>query len=326
VLALPGVRSVAWASAVPTGVSELGALAFQVAGDAPVSEGQRTLAQAHVVSAAYFSTIDQPLLAGRAFTADDRADGTRVCIVDEAFVRRLGGREPIGLNVEFRSAASPNAAPTVRQIVGVARQVRRPDGTEDSVNVYLPQTQNPLDDMYLLARVEGGPADRLVSPVRGVIAQIDREQLVSIRDVATLESIAWNHGARHRFRARTMLLFAGLALLLAMIGVFGVLAYAVQQRAREFSVRIAVGATARDVLGLVISSAAVVVVTGGVIGLVLAAAFGRVMASVLFGVEPIDAVTFAAVTGLIAITAGVAAAAPAWRAAKTDPALALRVE
>jgi putative ABC transport system permease protein len=180
--------------------------------------------------------------------------------------------------------------------------------------------------MFLLARVEGGPAESLVSPVRGVIAGIDREQLVSIRDIATLQSVAWDHGARHRFRARTMVVFAGLALLLAMVGVFGVLAYSVQQRSREFSVRMAIGATARHVLGLVFSSAAVVVASGVVAGLGLAAAFGRVMASVLFGVEPLDTLTFAAVIAVIAVTAGLAAAAPAWRASRTDPAIALRVE
>jgi putative ABC transport system permease protein len=119
---------------------------------------------------------------------------------------------------------------------------------------------------------------------------------------------------------------AGLALALAMIGVFGILAYSVQQRVREFGVRRALGASTNDVLRLVVGSAARVVATGAIIGLALSAALGRLLATMLFGVQTLDPVTFASVTILLALTAAVSIAGPAWRATRVDPAVALRGE
>jgi putative ABC transport system permease protein len=120
--------------------------------------------------------------------------------------------------------------------------------------------------------------------------------------------------------------FAGLALLLAMVGVFGILAYSVQQRSREFGVRIALGATRTDVLNLVVRSAARVIAAGLIVGLGLAAALGRSLATMLFGVHPLDVVTFASAALVLALTAAAATVAPAWRAARTDPIVALRSE
>jgi putative ABC transport system permease protein len=120
--------------------------------------------------------------------------------------------------------------------------------------------------------------------------------------------------------------FAGLALLLAMIGVFGVLAYTVQLRVRDFAVRRAIGATTGDVLRLVIGNVGRVIATGAVIGLILSAMLGRLLTSVLFGVRPLDPLTFASVMTVLGLTAAAATAAPAWRAARIDPAVALRTE
>ena len=120
--------------------------------------------------------------------------------------------------------------------------------------------------------------------------------------------------------------FAALALLMAMVGVFGTLAYTVQQRVREFGLRIALGATTTSVFRLVVSSAAQIIVTGVIIGLVLAAVLARLLASLLFGVEPLDVTTFVTVTLVLAATALMSIAAPAWRATRVDPALTLRAE
>jgi len=120
--------------------------------------------------------------------------------------------------------------------------------------------------------------------------------------------------------------FATLALVLAMVGVFGILAYSVQQRIRDFGVRRALGATSGDVMRLVVGSAIKVIVAGAVIGLVLAAVFGRLIATMLFGVQPLDLATFALVTIVLAITAALSIAGPAWRAARIDPAVALRTK
>ncbi|HKT80028.1 MAG TPA: FtsX-like permease family protein, partial [Vicinamibacterales bacterium] len=130
----------------------------------------------------------------------------------------------------------------------------------------------------------------------------------------------------HRFRAVLVASFAAVALVLAMIGVFGVLGYSVQQRAREFGVRMALGATIRDVLSLVVGSAARLLAAGAAIGFVLAALLARVLSTVLFGVQPIDLVTFGSVLIVLLATGAVAVLLPAWRAAHLDPVVALRSE
>jgi putative ABC transport system permease protein len=142
----------------------------------------------------------------------------------------------------------------------------------------------------------------------------------------TLEDVARQATARHRFRATMVMVFAGLALLLAMVGVFGILAYSVQLRVRDFGVRRALGATASDVISLVVGSAVRVIAGGAVVGLALSAVLGRLLASMLFGVEPFDPATFASVTMVLAVTAAVAIAGPAWRATRIDPVVALRSE
>jgi putative ABC transport system permease protein len=323
---LPGARHVAWSSSLPMSGSNVGSYSFQIAGDATSPE-QRQISQPNVVSPAYFDTLDLPLVAGRGFGNADSASASAVCIVDEAFVRRLGGRSPIGLHVEFRPSAAPPSTPaSVREIVGVARQVRRPDGTEDSVTVYFPQAQFPLDDLYVLVRPASGRASALISGVRGAIARFDPDQLVSVRDVATLEDVAWEHAGRHRFRARLVATFAGLALLLAMVGVSGVLAYTIQQRRREFGVRLALGANPRDLVGRVLRTATIIVGGGALAGLVLAAVIGRLMSSVLYEVQPFDPPTLAWVVVALGITAAIASAWPAWRASRVDPAAVLRGE
>ena len=211
--------------------------------------------------------------------------------------------------------------------MGVARQVKgRPDETEDIVQIYVPNAQNLVDDTYLVVRSASGRAEAFAPSVRAAIARVDRDQLVSVRSVMTLEDVASEATARHRFRAVMVMTFAALALLLAMVGVFGLLAYSVQQRVREFGVRLALGASVADVLRLVVGSAVRLIAAGAAIGLALAAILGRLLVTVLFGVQPLDPLTFASVTILLALTAAVATAAPAWRAARIDPAVALRSE
>jgi putative ABC transport system permease protein len=141
-----------------------------------------------------------------------------------------------------------------------------------------------------------------------------------------MDEVARLATARPRFRAVMVSTFAGLALLLAMVGVFGVLAYSVQQRSREFGVRIAFGATTTDVLGLVLGSVARVIVVGVAVGLVAAPALGQSIATFLFGVQPLDPVTFASVAAVLTLTAAVATAAPALRATRIDPVVAFRNE
>lgn len=327
VMAVPGVRNVAWASTLPLGESDAGPTEFEIVGDPPPEASKRPSADFQIVSPSYFETLDLPVVAGRAFDDRDARDGVPVCIVNEAFVRRhLQGRSAIGMRIAFPSA-SAQAKPVVREIVGVARQVKgRPDEAEDFFQIYVPLAQSLRDDIYLLVRPASGSAEGLARSVRAAIGRVDREQLVSVRSVMTLEDVASGATARHRFRAVLVMAFAGLALLLAMVGVFGILAYAVQQRVRDIGVRRALGATTRDVIGLVLGGVARVIAAGAVIGLVLSAVLGRLIATLLFGVEPLDPLTFVSVTVLLALAAGIAAVGPAWRASRIDPAVALRTD
>jgi len=215
----------------------------------------------------------------------------------------------------------------VREIVGVVTQVKgRPDETEDVVQIYVPLAQHTVDDIYLLAAPTSDGLEGLTASVREAIARVDKAQLVSVHSMMTLDDVAWQATGRHRFRAVLVMTFASLALLLAMVGVFGVLGYAVQQRWREFGVRIALGATTRDVLGLVLASASRLVLTGAIIGLAIAAASARAISSFLFGVQPLDPITFGAVAVVLTVTAAIAVAAPALRATRVDPVVAFRAD
>jgi putative ABC transport system permease protein len=316
----PAVRSVAWASTLPLGESQAGDLPFEIVGEPAVNPRQRPTADYQIVSPAYFQTVDLPIVAGRAFDDRDGPMSTRVCIVNEAFVRRfLRDRSPIGARVLFQP---PNSAdPQIRQVVGVAKQVKaRPDETEELMQIYAPIAQGALDDIFLLASPSAGPAEALAPSIRRAIERVDTAQLVTVADVRTLEEVAHAATSRHRFRAVAVMTFAGLALVLAMVGVFGVMAYSIQQRVREFGVRMALGATRKDMLRLVLGNAVAVVAGGAFIGLWLAALLSRVLDTVLFGVQPLDPATFGVVAALLAITAALSTAIPAWRATRVDPA------
>jgi putative ABC transport system permease protein len=321
-----GVRSVAWASMLPFGGSLSGSVAFTIVGDEPLDDGQRPLAEQQIVSASYFDTVDLPVVDGRGFSDRDTRTSPLVCIVNEAFVRKyLPGRNPIGQRVALTPVNAPRRTPVVREIVGVARQVKqRPDEAEDLVQVYQPMTQGGLDDIYLLVRPASGRAAALAPVVRAAIGRVDTAQLVSLGPPRTLEDVAHEATSAHRFRATLVLAFAGLALVLAMAGVFGILAYAVQQRGRDFAVRRALGATTGDVVRIVVRNAARVVVTGAVAGGLASLVLTRTMASVLFGVAPIDPPTLFVVAALLGLAALAAIAGPAWRATRIDPATVLR--
>ena len=328
VMAVPGVRSVGWASTLPLGTSMFGRLFFEVVGEAPPDRSQLPSADYQIVSPRYFQTLDLPLVDGRRFDERDSAERSPVCIVNEAFVQKhLHGRSPIGIRIATRTSLSAQAPTVVREIVGVARQVKgRPDEMEDLLQVYVPIAQNPVDDIFMLVSPESGRSEALAAPIRAAIGRVDKDQLVGARTVMTLEDVALDATSRHRFRAVLVGTFAGLALSLAMVGVFGLLAYSVQQRVRDFGVHRALGATSADVLRLVAGSAARLVAAGAALGLVSAAIASRLLTTMLFGVEPLDPMTFGLVTVALVVTAVLAVAGPAWRAARIDPAVALRTD
>jgi putative ABC transport system permease protein len=323
VSALPGVRNAGWGSGLPLGGVYYGGFNVTIV-DSDDPDGNRPAVDYMIVSPGYLEALDIPLLAGRRFDDRDGASTTPVCLVSSDFVsKHLGGRNPIGLRLAVPPMGLVRAQPIVREIVGVVAPIRPwPDG-DDTDQVYVPLAQNPWANSVLVVR----PRDRsdaaaLAPAVRAAISRIDPQQPVT--RVMTLDDVVWRASARPRFRAVLVATFATLALVLAMIGVFGVLAYSVQQRWREFGVRIALGASVGQVLRLVAGAAARVVGVGIGLGLVAAAALASSISAFLFGVQPIDPLTFAAVALVLAVTAALAAAAPAWRASRVDPVVAFR--
>lgn len=328
VRSIPGVRNIAWTTTLPLGPSDAGRVFFETVGGPAAPKGQIPTAEYQIVSPSYFHTVELPVIAGRAIEDHDRRESGLVCMVDEEFVRKYSmGRSPVGLKLSLRPVEDEAAPARVREIIGVVRHVKgRPDEAEGGVQIYVPLAQDTMDDVYMVVRPESGDAAALAPAVRAAVARVDTQQLVGIRDVMTLDDVAWEGTARHRFRAALVITFAVLALLLAMVGLFGILAYSVQQRTRDFGIRRTLGATTRDLLQLVIRNAARMIAIGVVLGLGLSALAGRLLTSMLFGVSPLDPMTFVLVASILAITGIVSIAGPAWRAARIDPVVALHDE
>jgi putative ABC transport system permease protein len=322
---IPGVASVAWGGAVPLD-GAWNYMPFAIDGDPPKPEATRDTAAYHMVSSTYFRTLDIPIVRGRDLTDADSRDAQPVCIVNEAFVQRyLGGRDPIGMRIAVNAMSFGSSRPVLREIVGVARQVKlSPAETDPMSQIYVPRAQNPWYLASLIVRPTSGPADALTSAVRAAVARVDKDR--PLGRVRTIDVVAWEAMSRPRFRAVLVGTFAALALGLAMVGVFGVLMYSVQQRVREFGVRIAMGAGASDVLRLVFGSAARLTAIGLAIGLLSAAALSRSLATLVYPVAPLDPVTFLVVPVVLIATAALAVAAPALRAMRIDPVVAFRAE
>ena len=280
VSALPEVRRVGWASSLPYGTSELGRWTFEIVGDPPVEARDRPTAEYTTADPGYFKTLDLPIVSGRGFNERDTLRSVPVCLVNEAFVRRhFKGRNPIGGRLSL--TRPPNEPTQIREIVGVARQTSgEPDAPEELLQVYVPSAQFPTGDVYMVVQPSVGAAETLTPLVRRVVARIDPD--VPVRRDRTIERLSIESTAGYRFRAKMVGTFAVLALVLAMVGVFGVLAYTVQQRQREIGVRMALGATTARVMWLVFRDAGSMIATGAVVGVVLAGLSGRLIATFLF--------------------------------------------
>jgi putative ABC transport system permease protein len=212
-----------------------------------------------------------------------------------------------------------------REIVGISGQVKvdGPGEAENAVEVYVPITQNPWYGASIAVRAAGDPL-ALTAAVKGAVAKFDKQ--LAVTGIRTMDEIAAESVARPRFRARLVGGFAALALLLSAVGIFGVLAFWVSQRRREFGIRMALGAQVSNVLSLVLERGVKIAAAGIVAGVLGAAALARSLAALLFGVNPLDAANFGGTVAALAVVALLAAAIPAWRAARVDPAIALREE
>jgi putative ABC transport system permease protein len=319
----PGVRDVAWGSAMPFDGLFYGQT-FQIDGDPPRPQADRDGTGYQIVSPSYFRMLGVPVLQGRAFTDADATNAPPVAIVDEEFVRRyLKGRTAIGTRVAVNAMVQPPQA-VLREIVGVVTHIKeRPDEPEAQPQLYVPIAQNTWVLATLVVQPASGRAEMIAPAVRAAIARVEPDRPLQFRTLTTIQTQATSGP---RFRAVLVGAFAVLGLTLALVGVFGVLAYSVQQRTREFGVRIALGANASSVLRLVIASASGVIGIGIAIGLIAAMVLTRSISTFLFGVQPLDPATFVLVPLVLIATAAIAVAAPAWRAARVDPVVAFRNE
>jgi putative ABC transport system permease protein len=257
---------------------------------------------------------------GRAFTAQDDEDHPPVVMINEAMARAFWpGESPVGQRLKFGDE-------NWRAIVGIAGDVRhRGLGSEPAPEMYIPWGQVPNVEARptIVVRSQRDPAN-LTSALRAAAAQVDSD--VPMDQVATMDQLVSGSAAESRFRAAALAVFALLALFVASIGLYGTMSYLVSQRTREFGIRMAVGATRGAVLRQVLQQGAKLAAIGVVIGLAAAALLGRLIASLLYRVNPLDAATLAGVSILLAAVALLASYIPARRAANADPMDSLRYE
>ncbi len=322
---VPGVRSAAFGQSLPLTGFNIGQ-GFEVVGERAESESLRHATHYQMVGSRYFETLGIPLEAGRAFSERDNLTAPAVAIVNHEFMRRyLHGQPSIGKHIRVQAMDMSGPKMVEREIVGVCGQVKvdGPGDTEPAVEVYVPIQQNPWFNAVLAVRTAGDPM-AMVAPIKAAMAKVDKG--LPMTQIRTMDEIAYESVAQPRFRAHLLGGFAVFALLLSAVGVFGVLAFSVTQRTREFGIRMALGAERGEVLGLVLRRGLAISMAGIAVGLAGAAALSRGLATLLFGVQPLDPMTFAVAPLLLALVALAAAAMPALRAVRISPAIALRDE
>ncbi len=277
------------------------------------------------VSGGYFQAMGIPLLRGRAFDDRDIEEAPRVVIVSESFAERLWPDEdPIGQRmITLGHRVDENRRSEWQTVVGVVGDARYREITGTRLDVYIPYQQSKFPPSALAVRTLGDPR-AVVESVRFAVSAVDPN--LRLERVRTMESVVDDQIAPRRFNTTLLGVFAGLALVLAALGVFGLLAQSVGQRTHEMGLRIALGARASDVIRLVVGQGMRLVLTGLVAGLVAAFLAARAMSAHLYEIAPTDPATYAGVSMLISIVAFVACYLPARRAARIDPSVALRAE
>jgi len=330
--AVPGVEAAATAVVLPieAGVD----LPFNISGKAPAKGDYNGDAQWRSVSAHYFQVFKIPLLRGRVFSETDSGNSGRVVLINEAMAKRYWkGEDPVGQVVTIGMGLGPQFDDPPRQVVGVVGTVRENGLKTGDVDVmYIPQSQVP-EGLTALAnsvlplswavRTATGPMTMRI-PVERELRAVDGQ--IPISRERTMEKVIADTVARQNFNMLLLSIFAGVALVLAAIGIYGLMSYSVEQRTQEMGIRMALGANRGNMLRLVLTQGMKLTVSGLVLGLALAYGLTRLLASLLFGVTASDPVTFGLVAGVLAVVALVAAYVPARRATAIDPAIALRYE
>ena len=320
--AMPGVEAVS--AIVPQPLSgDTMMISFDIEGR-NIPKGERPASHFRSISLDYFSVMKIPLLAGRAFTERDDAHSPGVVIVNETFAKRhFPNESPIGKHV--KPGIAHEGEPVWREIVGVVKDVkhRQSLSRDYEPEYYLPHAQMPINSMNLIVRATNDPRS-LARSLQHEVQSLDRD--IPVFRIKTLEQYLGVAVAQPKFNALLLSLFAGLALLLTAIGLYGVMSYSVIQRAQEIGIRIALGARTGDVLKMVLRQGLKLTAMGLLIGLAAAYALTRYMQSLLFGVKATDPLTFAAISLLLVAVALLACWLPARRATEVDPLEALRTE
>jgi putative ABC transport system permease protein len=318
---MPGAQSAAASSALPLGGGGfyLGR-AFLNEGGAPPPGGPEYDGQWSVISPDYFKTLGVRLLAGRDFTDRDTAASTPVTIINETMAREMfGDSDPLGKRI--KSWRDENV---LREIVGVVQDVRY-FGRDDKLQsiVYVPHAQDDWSSMTITVRAAGDPA-MIAGAIREQVSAVDKD--IAVANVQSMQRILEDSVAPRRLNMLLLTIFAAVALILASVGIYGVLSYSIAQRTHEIGVRMALGAGSGDVLRLVVGHGLKLALTGVAIGLGLAFLLTQVMKSLLYEVSATDPLTFAVIPLILTGVALLSSYAPARRALKVDPMIALRYE
>jgi predicted permease len=320
VQALPGVEAAAVVNYLPLGGAN-SSDDYLVEGAAEAAPGQENDGRYRVCSPDYFATMGIPIIKGRGFTEQDKAGAPPVVIVNETLARKhWPGADAIGKRIRFYGPL--DKAPWM-EIVGIVRDVKHELNLPVTPEYYLPHAQDSWNAMVLVARTKVEPGS-LASSMRQQVWAIDKDQPVF--DVRTMQEVRSLSVTLYTFSSVMLGIFAGVALLLAAIGIYGVMAFNVTQRTHEIGIRMALGARAPDVVKLIVKHGMMLALIGVVIGVAGALALTRFMEKLLVGVQPTDLLTFSTLSFCLLLAALLACYIPARRATKVDPLVALRYE
>jgi putative ABC transport system permease protein len=319
--ALPGVSAAAVSNSLPPDETEFSS-DFTIEGRSVAPDKQPQIAYFLRVSPDYFRAFDIHLRSGRYFNAGDVANAPGVMLINKTLQRQFfPSEDPVGKRLNIGSEKEPDW----NRIVGVVEDVKY-NGLAEEVQpaLYQPAAQAPSWGMSLILKTEVADPLSVTATVREVVRKLDPE--LPIAEVSTLTERLNKARAQPRFRTTLIALFAAVALILACVGIYGVISYSVAQRTQEIGIRMALGAQRRDVLQLVIRQGGLLAILGAAFGLGGAFALTRLMSGLLFGITPTDAATFSYVTLGLIFVALLACYIPARRATKVDPLVALRYE